>query len=108
MLVQGLEPKTMYEFAVRLHVDQLSSPWSPVVYHTTLPEGKGTKREPQGSEKFCMPNDLKNCSLIWSYLWERERLDSNVQIMLFSVEDRRMLSEKSLFSNYEILFQNLP
>lgn len=44
MLVQGLEPKTMYEFAVRLHVDQLSSPWSPVVYHTTLPEGKGTKR----------------------------------------------------------------
>ncbi|KAM4661661.1 protogenin [Amazona ochrocephala] len=38
MLVQGLEPKTMYEFAVRLHVDQLSSPWSPVVYHTTLPE----------------------------------------------------------------------
>lgn len=40
MLVQGLEPKTMYEFAVRLHVDQLSSPWSPVVYHTTLPEGK--------------------------------------------------------------------
>lgn len=44
MLVQGLEPKTMYEFAVRLHVDQLSSPWSPVVYHTTLPEGEGTKR----------------------------------------------------------------
>lgn len=41
MLVQGLEPKTKYEFAVRLHVDQLSSPWSPVVYHTTLPEGKG-------------------------------------------------------------------
>ncbi|CAM5087390.1 unnamed protein product [Natator depressus] len=38
MLVQGLEPKTKYEFAVRLHVDQLSSPWSPVVYHTTLPE----------------------------------------------------------------------
>nr|Q2VWP9.1 RecName: Full=Protogenin; AltName: Full=Protein Shen-Dan; Flags: Precursor [Rattus norvegicus]AAU05739.1 shen-dan [Rattus norvegicus] len=38
MLVQGLEPNTKYEFAVRLHVDQLSSPWSPVVYHTTLPE----------------------------------------------------------------------
>uniref|UniRef100_A0A8D0GAQ5 Protogenin n=1 Tax=Sphenodon punctatus TaxID=8508 RepID=A0A8D0GAQ5_SPHPU len=38
MLVQGLEPRTKYEFAVRLHVDQLSSPWSPVVYHTTLPE----------------------------------------------------------------------
>ncbi|XP_061451337.1 protogenin [Rhineura floridana] len=38
MLVQGLEPSTKYEFAVRLHVDQLSSPWSPVVYHATLPE----------------------------------------------------------------------
>ncbi|EHB03562.1 Protogenin [Heterocephalus glaber] len=38
MLVQGLEPNTKYEFAVRLHVEQLSSPWSPVVYHATLPE----------------------------------------------------------------------
>ncbi|XP_058521802.1 protogenin isoform X2 [Ochotona princeps] len=38
MLVQGLESNTKYEFAVRLHVDQLSSPWSPVVYHSTLPE----------------------------------------------------------------------
>lgn len=40
MLVQGLEPNTKYEFAVRLHVDQSSSPWSPVVYHSTLPEGR--------------------------------------------------------------------
>ncbi|XP_054980531.1 protogenin [Sorex araneus] len=38
VLVQGLEPNTKYEFAVRLHVAQLSSPWSPVVYHSTLPE----------------------------------------------------------------------
>ncbi|KFO21396.1 Protogenin [Fukomys damarensis] len=38
MLVQGLEPSTRYEFAVRLHVGQLSSPWSPVVHHTTLAE----------------------------------------------------------------------
>ncbi|XP_012410544.1 protogenin [Trichechus manatus latirostris] len=38
MLVQGLEPNTKYELAVRLHVDQLASPWSPVVYHSTLPE----------------------------------------------------------------------
>ncbi|XP_053319616.1 protogenin [Spea bombifrons] len=38
VLVQDLEPNTKYEFAVRLHVDQLSSPWSPVVYHSTLPE----------------------------------------------------------------------
>ncbi|XP_048419030.1 protogenin-like isoform X4 [Stegostoma tigrinum] len=38
MLVHGLQPFTKYEFAVRLHVDQLSSPWSPVVYQLTLPE----------------------------------------------------------------------
>ncbi|KAM4675944.1 protogenin [Discoglossus pictus] len=38
ILVQDLEPNTKYEFAVRLHLDQLSSPWSPVVYHSTLPE----------------------------------------------------------------------
>ncbi|KAG9352200.1 hypothetical protein JZ751_020613, partial [Albula glossodonta] len=38
ILVQDLEPNTRYEFAVRLHVDQLSSPWSPVVYQSTLPE----------------------------------------------------------------------
>nr|XP_023414029.1 protogenin [Loxodonta africana]XP_023414030.1 protogenin [Loxodonta africana] len=38
MLVEGLEPNTKYEFAVRLHVGRLSSPWSPVVYHSTLPE----------------------------------------------------------------------
>nr|XP_056721989.1 protogenin [Euleptes europaea] len=38
LLIQGLEASTRYEFAVRLHVDQLSSPWSPVLYHTTLPE----------------------------------------------------------------------
>lgn len=39
ILVQDLEANTKYEFAVRLHVDQLSSPWSPVVYHSTLLEG---------------------------------------------------------------------
>ncbi|XP_056334525.1 protogenin A [Danio aesculapii] len=38
LLVTDLEPNTNYEFAVRLHVDLLSSPWSPVVYQTTLPE----------------------------------------------------------------------
>uniref|UniRef100_A0A3P8T1I2 Protogenin n=1 Tax=Amphiprion percula TaxID=161767 RepID=A0A3P8T1I2_AMPPE len=38
LLVQDLEPNTKYEFAIRLHIDQLSSPWSPVVYQTTLPE----------------------------------------------------------------------
>ncbi|XP_037551981.1 protogenin A [Nematolebias whitei] len=38
LFVQDLEPNTKYEFAVRLHTDQLSSPWSPVVYQTTFPE----------------------------------------------------------------------
>ncbi|KAF7660585.1 hypothetical protein LDENG_00279200 [Lucifuga dentata] len=38
LLVQGLEPNTKYEFAIRLHIEQLSSPWSPVVYQSTFPE----------------------------------------------------------------------
>ncbi|MEE6503000.1 hypothetical protein FKM82_004705, partial [Ascaphus truei] len=38
ILIQDLEANTKYEIAVRLHVEQLSSPWSPVVYHSTLPE----------------------------------------------------------------------
>ncbi|XP_053573477.1 protogenin [Bombina bombina] len=38
ILVQDLEANTRYEFAVRLHVEQLSSPWSPVVFQSTLPE----------------------------------------------------------------------
>uniref|UniRef100_A0A7N8Y6R9 Protogenin B-like n=1 Tax=Mastacembelus armatus TaxID=205130 RepID=A0A7N8Y6R9_9TELE len=37
MMVQNLVPNTRYEFVVRLHVDQMSSPWSSVVYHKTLP-----------------------------------------------------------------------
>ncbi|XP_075998541.1 protogenin B-like [Genypterus blacodes] len=35
--VQNLSPNTRYEFVVRLHVDQMSSPWSSIVYHQTLP-----------------------------------------------------------------------
>ncbi|KAL7879208.1 hypothetical protein AOLI_G00101820 [Acnodon oligacanthus] len=38
LLVKDLEANTRYEFAVRLHVDQLTSPWSPVVYQSTLPD----------------------------------------------------------------------
>lgn len=40
ILVRDLEPNTKYEFAIRLHIDQLSSPWSPVVYQSTFPDGK--------------------------------------------------------------------
>ena len=40
MMVQNLDPNTHYEFVVRLHVDQMSSPWSSVVYNRTLPAGK--------------------------------------------------------------------
>ncbi|XP_039540111.1 protogenin A [Pimephales promelas] len=46
LMVSDLDPNTNYEFAVRLHVDQLSSPWSPVVYQTTLPEAPS--RAPAG------------------------------------------------------------
>ncbi|KAE8617666.1 hypothetical protein XENTR_v10009156 [Xenopus tropicalis] len=38
ILLQDLEANKKYEFAVRLHVDLLSSPWSPVVYQSTLPD----------------------------------------------------------------------
>lgn len=38
--MQDLEANTKYEFAVRLHLDELSSPWSPVVYESTFPDGK--------------------------------------------------------------------
>ncbi|XP_060933219.1 protogenin B-like [Limanda limanda] len=37
VMVQNLVANTRYEFVVRLHVDQMSSPWSSVVYHQTLP-----------------------------------------------------------------------
>lgn len=43
-LLQNLDPNTRYEFVVRLHVDQISSPWSSVVYHQTLPAGTKTIR----------------------------------------------------------------
>ncbi|XP_016104344.1 protogenin B [Sinocyclocheilus grahami] len=36
--VTGLRPNTRYEFAVRLHMDQMSSPWSASVYQRTLLE----------------------------------------------------------------------
>ncbi|CAB1322609.1 unnamed protein product, partial [Coregonus sp. 'balchen'] len=37
VLIQGLDPNTRYELVVRLHADQLSSPWSLVVFQRTLP-----------------------------------------------------------------------
>ncbi|CAB1454535.1 unnamed protein product [Pleuronectes platessa] len=37
VMVQNLVANTRYEFVVRLHVDEMSSPWSSVVYHQTLP-----------------------------------------------------------------------
>lgn len=38
-MVKDLQPNTKYEFAIRLHIDQLSSPWSPVVYQSTFANG---------------------------------------------------------------------
>ncbi|CAG5957873.1 unnamed protein product, partial [Menidia menidia] len=37
VMVKNLVQNTRYEFVVRLHVDQMSSPWSSVLYHQTLP-----------------------------------------------------------------------
>lgn len=39
LMVKDLQPNTKYEFAIRLHIDQLSSPWSPVVYQSTFANG---------------------------------------------------------------------
>ncbi|XP_056137223.1 protogenin B-like [Lampris incognitus] len=36
VMVQNLEANTCYEFVVRLHVDQMSSPWSSVIRQRTL------------------------------------------------------------------------
>ncbi|XP_050955350.1 protogenin B [Labeo rohita] len=38
VMVTGLRPNTRYEFSVRLHMDQMSSPWSATVYQRTLLE----------------------------------------------------------------------
>lgn len=46
-VIPNLEPNTRYEFMVRLHVDQISSSWSSVVYHQTLPAGNQTIRAHQ-------------------------------------------------------------
>ncbi|CAL8261427.1 unnamed protein product [Merluccius merluccius] len=35
MTVKNLSPNTRYEFVVRLHLDQMSSPWSSAVFHQT-------------------------------------------------------------------------
>ncbi|XP_038155205.1 protogenin B-like [Cyprinodon tularosa] len=37
VMVRDLLPNTQYEFVVRLHVDEMSSSWSSVVYHQTAP-----------------------------------------------------------------------
>uniref|UniRef100_A0A673WNR2 Protogenin n=1 Tax=Salmo trutta TaxID=8032 RepID=A0A673WNR2_SALTR len=37
VLIQSLDSNTRYELVVRLHVDQLASPWSTVVFQRTLP-----------------------------------------------------------------------
>lgn len=43
-MIPDLDPNTRYEFVVRLHLDQISSPWSSVVYHQTLPAGNESIR----------------------------------------------------------------
>lgn len=40
----GLQPNTRYEFAVRLHMDHMSSPWSVTVYQKTSLEGNESAR----------------------------------------------------------------
>lgn len=97
MLVQGLEPNTKYEFAVRLHVDQLSSPWSPVVYRSTLPEGKEKKR----ASLCVLSKCLKICATLKIYSVCHLPVDVYLFcFLLFSIFFSFILFKKNFLSVY--------
>uniref|UniRef100_A0A3Q0S928 Protogenin homolog b (Gallus gallus) n=1 Tax=Amphilophus citrinellus TaxID=61819 RepID=A0A3Q0S928_AMPCI len=74
--VQKLDPNTRYEFVVRLHVDQMSSPWSSVVYHQTLPAAPS--QPPAGVRVTLIEEDTALVS------W-REPAESNVVITSYTI-----------------------
>lgn len=74
--VQKLDPNTRYEFVVRLHVDQMSSPWSSVVYHQTLPAAPS--QPPAGVRVTLIEEDTALVS------W-REPTESNVVIKRYTI-----------------------
>ncbi|CAI5665082.1 unnamed protein product [Oreochromis niloticus] len=74
--VQKLDPNTRYEFVVRLHVDQMSSPWSSVVHHQTLPAAPS--QPPAGVRVTLIEEDTALVS------W-REPTESNVVITRYTI-----------------------
>ncbi|XP_061825262.2 protogenin B-like [Nerophis lumbriciformis] len=74
--VQHLDPNTRYEFVVRLHVDQMSSPWSAVVYHRTLPAAP--RRPPTGVRVTLIEEDTALVS------W-KELTEPNVMITHYTI-----------------------
>ncbi|XP_051236606.1 protogenin B-like isoform X2 [Dicentrarchus labrax] len=76
VVVQNLDPNTRYEFVVRLHVDQMSSPWSSVVYHRTLPAAPS--HPPEGVRVTLIEDDTALVS------W-REPTEPNVVVTHYTI-----------------------
>ncbi|KAI9529619.1 hypothetical protein NQZ68_007857 [Dissostichus eleginoides] len=74
--VQNLETNTRYEFVVRLHVDQMSSPWSSVVYRQTLQAAPG--QPPKGVRVTLIEDDTALVS------W-REPTEPNVVVTRYTI-----------------------
>ncbi|XP_037109388.1 protogenin B-like [Syngnathus acus] len=74
--MQTLEPNTRYEFVVRLHVDQMSSPWSHVVYHRTKPAAP--RRPPTGVRLTLIEDDTALVS------W-KEPAEANVVVTHYTI-----------------------
>uniref|UniRef100_A0A669C1E0 Protogenin n=1 Tax=Oreochromis niloticus TaxID=8128 RepID=A0A669C1E0_ORENI len=76
LMIQKLDPNTRYEFVVRLHVDQMSSPWSSVVHHQTPPAAPS--QPPAGVRVTLIEEDTALVS------W-REPTESNVVITRYTI-----------------------
>ncbi|XP_069018792.1 protogenin B-like [Embiotoca jacksoni] len=76
VMVQKLDPNTRYEFVVRLHVDQMSSPWSSVVYHQTVPAAPS--QPPAGVRVTLIEDDTALVS------W-REPTEPNVVVTYYTI-----------------------
>ncbi|XP_029289653.1 protogenin B-like [Cottoperca gobio] len=76
VMVKNLDPNTRYEFVVRLHVDQMSSPWSSVVYHRTLQAAPS--QPPEGVRVTLIEDDTALVS------W-REPTESNVVVTRYTI-----------------------
>ncbi|KAM8892723.1 protogenin B [Spinachia spinachia] len=76
VMVQDLDPNTRYEFVVRLHADQMSSPWSSVVYYQTLP---AAPRQPPAAVRVSLIED-DTALVSW-----RKPLEPNVVVTRYTV-----------------------